>query len=73
MLDKIKDGAHVINLDEYINIGTYWIALYLNGDKGESSNTTTYLHSFEIKRIPQETTKSIGNKNFTTNMFRLQA
>ena len=24
---KIKDGAYVINLDEYADIGTYWIAL----------------------------------------------
>ena len=26
-LPKIKDGAYVINLDEYSNIGTHWIAL----------------------------------------------
>ena len=23
---KIKDGAHVINLDEYADVGTHWIA-----------------------------------------------
>ena len=28
--DKIKDGAYVINLDEYSDIGTLSIALYLN-------------------------------------------
>ena len=28
--DKIKDGAYVINLDEYSDIGTPWIALYVN-------------------------------------------
>ena len=28
-LPKIKDGAHVINLDEYSDIGTHWVALYL--------------------------------------------
>ena len=27
--NKIKDGAYVINLDEYSDIGTHWIALYL--------------------------------------------
>ena len=27
-LPKIKDGAYVINLDEYKSIGTHWIALY---------------------------------------------
>ena len=25
--DKIKDGAYLINLDEYSDIGTHWIAL----------------------------------------------
>ena len=28
--DKIKNGAYVINLDEYSDIGTHWIALYVN-------------------------------------------
>ena len=30
LLDKIKDGAYIINLDEYFDIGTHWIALYIN-------------------------------------------
>ena len=25
---KIKDEAYVINLDEYANVGTHWIALF---------------------------------------------
>ena len=25
---KIKDGAYKINLDEYANVGTHWIALF---------------------------------------------
>ena len=25
---KLKDGAYVINLDEYKDIGTHWIALF---------------------------------------------
>ena len=28
--NKMKDGAYVINLDEYCNIETHWVALYLN-------------------------------------------
>ena len=28
-LPKIKDVAYVINLDEYSDIGTHWIALYV--------------------------------------------
>ena len=29
---KIKDGAYVINLDEYADAGTHWIALFCNGN-----------------------------------------
>ena len=28
LLNKIKDGAYVINLDEYEDICTHWIALF---------------------------------------------
>ena len=31
-LPKIKDGAYVINLDEFKSIETHWIALYVNGN-----------------------------------------
>ena len=31
-LPKIKDGAYVINADEFKLIGTHWIALYMNGN-----------------------------------------
>ena len=39
-LPKIKDGAYVINLDEYKSIGTHWIALHV------SDNNVTYFDSF---------------------------
>ena len=45
--DKIKDGAYVINLDEYSDIGTHWIALSVN------NNTATYFNSFGIEHIPK--------------------
>ena len=44
--DKIKDGAYVINLDEYSDIGSHWIALYVN------TKTVTYLDSFGVQRTP---------------------
>ena len=25
---KIKDGAYIINIDEYADVGTHWIALF---------------------------------------------
>ena len=47
-LPEIKDGAYVINLDEYSDIGTHWTALYtLNND-------VTYFDSFEIEYILKE-------------------
>ena len=39
--NKIKDGAHVINLDEYYDIGTHWIVLCVN------NKTVTYLTVLE--------------------------
>ena len=27
---KIKNGAYVINFDEYADVGTHWIALFCN-------------------------------------------
>ena len=31
-LPKIKDRAYVINLDEYPDIGTHWVALYVHSN-----------------------------------------
>ena len=66
-LPKIKDGVYVVNLDEYSDTGTHWIALYvLNSD-------VTYFDSFGVEHIPQEIKAFIGNKNIKTNIFRIQA
>ena len=43
---KIKDGAYVINLDELSDIGTHWIALYVN------NKTVTYFDSIGVEHIP---------------------
>ena len=56
-LSKIKDGAYIINLDEYESVGTHWIALYVN------TKTVTYFDSFGGEHIPKEIKKFIGNKN----------
>ena len=66
-LTKIKDGAFVINLDEYESVGTYWIALYVN------ANNIVCFHSFGVEHIPKEIKKFIGNKNITSNICRIQA
>ena len=38
-LSKIKDGAYVMNLDEYESIRTHWIALYVNDNNVTYSKT----------------------------------
>ena len=66
-LPKVKDGAYVINLVEYFDIGTHWIALYVQ------NNDVTYFESFGVEHIPKEIKTFIGNKNMKTNIFRKQA
>ena len=67
LLDEIKDGVYVINLDEYSDIGTHWIALYVN------NKTVTYFSSFGIEHISKEVKKFVDNKNTIANIFRIQA
>ena len=47
-LFKRKDGAYIINLDEYDSIQTHWVALYVNG------NNVTYFDSFRVEHIPKK-------------------
>ena len=65
--NNIKNGAYVINLDEYRDIGTHWVALYVN------NKTIIYFDSFGVEHIPKEIMKFIGNKSIITNIFRIQA
>ena len=75
LANKIKKGAYVINLDEYENTGTYWIALYVK------TNEAIYFYSFGIEYIPKEinkftnndTTKSSAIARIKSNIFRTQA
>ena len=64
---KIKDGAYVINLDEYADVGTHWIALFCN------KNEIVYFDSFGVEHVPEEIKKFVGNKNIIPNIFRVQA
>ena len=65
--NNIKHGAYAINLDEYHDIETHWVALYVN------NKTVTYFGSFGVEHIPKEIIKFIDNKNIITNIFRMQA
>ena len=64
---ETKDGAYVINLGEYSDIGTHWVALYVHNDD------VTYFDSFGVEHIPKEIKAFINNKNIITNIFRIQA
>ena len=54
--NKIKKGAYVINLDEYENTGTYWVALLVK------PKYAVYFDSFGIEHIPKEINKFIRSK-----------
>ena len=56
-----------INLDEYSDIGTQWVALYV------SNNYATYFDGFGVEHILKEIKTFIRNKNIKTNIFRIQA
>ena len=57
LLKKIKDGAYVISLDEYADVGTHWIASFCN------RNEIFYFNSFGVEHAPEEIREFIGNKN----------
>ena len=71
----IKKGAYVINLDEYENTGTHWVALFVK------TNEVIYFDSFGIEHIPIEINKFINNdttrssslERIESNIFRIQA
>ena len=65
--EKIKDGAYVINLDEYADVSTHWTALFC--DKSE----IVYFDSFSVEHVRKEIKEFIGNKNIITNIFWVQA
>ena len=64
---NIRDEAYILNLDEYSDIGTHWVSLYVQ------NNDVTYFDSSGVEHIPKEIRTFIGNKNIKTNVFRIQA
>ena len=65
--DKIKDGAYVVNLDTYSDIGTHWIALHA------LNNNVTCFDSFGVEHIPKEIKILIDKSIVIANIFRIQA
>ena len=56
LVSAVKNGAYVINLDEYHDIGTHWVALYVN------NKTIIYFDSFGVEHIPREIMEFIAGK-----------
>ena len=52
----IKNGAYVISLDEYADVGTHWIAFYVK------DNEVIYFDCFGVKHVPKEMRRFIGRK-----------
>ena len=67
LLNNIKNDAYVINLDEYHDIGTHWVVLYVN------NKIVTYFDSFGVEHIPREIKKFINRKKIITNIYSIQA
>ena len=68
--NTIKNGAYVINLDEYHDIGTHWVALYVNN---KTIIYMIYFDSFGVEHIPKEILKFIARKKIIANIYRIQA
>lgn len=67
---------YVINLDEYANTGTHWVALY-SMELHSNGNRITCFDSFAVKQISKESNKFTDNKHFkgstiTNNISRIQ-
>ena len=59
--------GYIRNLDEYSDIETHWIVLYV------LSNNVTYFDSFKVKHIPIEIKIFIDESIVVANIFRIQA
>ena len=56
-LKKKKDGPYVINLDEYADLGTHWVALFCNRSE------IVYFDSFSVELVPEEIKDLSGIKS----------
>ena len=56
-LPKVKDGAYIINLDEYKSIGTHWIGWHVNGNNRRAPYDAIYFDSFGVEHTPKEIKK----------------
>ena len=65
--DKTKNRVYVINVDEYADSGTRWIALHA------LNNNFTYFDSFGVEHVPKQIKIFIDKSIVVANIFRIQA
>ena len=65
--NKIKDGAYIIDLDQYSNIRTHWFTLHALNDN------VTHFDSFGVEHISKDIIKFIDKSLIITNICRMQA
>ena len=61
-----SETAYIVNLDNYKNTGTHWIALCVKNNK------ITYFDYFGVEHVPKKIKKFIKHKNIKANIFRIQ-
>ena len=71
-IEKIKDGAYIINLDEYANVGTHWIALFCKKKKTKLFILIVLVLNIFGNEIKEFIEEFPGNKNIKTNIFQIQ-
>ena len=67
IIPNIKNGTYLININEYANIGTNWVAISIKND------TATYIDGFGVEHIPKKVKRLIGNKMIKANIYRILA
>ena len=67
LANRIKDAAYVINLDEYTDVGTHWIASFCRKTEIVSFD------SFVVEYVLEEIKNFIENKEIQANIFRVQS
>ena len=54
--------GHMISIDEYISVGTHWIAFYVNGNK------TIYFVSFRDEHVSKEVKSKLSIKYYNKHL-----
>ena len=57
----------MINLDEFADVGTHWIALFCRRTE------IVYFNGFGVEHVSEEIKEVVGNKNIKAIIFRVQS